>query len=127
MQGLNDAFDASLGLGGVGTNDLDVQFLHGASKLGHRLPASGTGLIDPKNAVFVAIEGHRLARLPEIAFSSLGIGLETFAVDELQLEQLPGGVVDEHQQDTRLGSPFKPIMRGTVNLYQLPKAGASFT
>ena len=96
LQGLNHALDTPLGLRRVGTDDLKIQFLHGVSKLGNRWPGACTGLIDPKNAVLVVVECHRLAILPETAFCGLGIGMETFAVHEAQLEQFASGIVDEH-------------------------------
>jgi hypothetical protein len=41
--------------------------------------STDTGLIDPKNAVFIAVKSHRLARLPEIAFGSCAVTEEAFA------------------------------------------------
>ena len=72
LQGLNDPFHASFGLWGVGTDDLDVQFLHRSSKLGQGIAGASGGHIDPKNAVFIAVEGHRLATAPEIALRRPG-------------------------------------------------------
>lgn len=57
LNGLDGAFDPAFGLGRVGTDDLDIELLHGPSKLGQGVPIPRGGLIDPKDAVFVAAEG----------------------------------------------------------------------
>ena len=75
LQGLVGPFDASFGLRRVGTEDLDVQFLHGPPELGQPAGCSqGPRLIDPKDAVFVAVEGHRLAVALEIMPRGFAIG-----------------------------------------------------
>jgi hypothetical protein len=48
--------------------------------LGNSFALPGTALIDPKNAMFVAVEGHRLAVLPEIVLGGLSLVEKTFAV-----------------------------------------------
>ena len=37
LERVKKTLDAALGLGGVGTNDLDAEFAHGASELGDRV------------------------------------------------------------------------------------------
>lgn len=61
LQGQDDPFDTTFGLGRVGAYDLDVQFLHGASELRQSVAGPDTTLIDPKNAVFIAVEGNWFA------------------------------------------------------------------
>jgi hypothetical protein len=110
LQGLNDPLHASLGLRSIGADDLDIQLLHGSSKLGQSVTGTGGGHIDPENAMFVAVESHRLAMLPEISFRCLGIAEKAFAFHKAQLEQFSGGIIDEHQQGTAFCSSFKPVM-----------------
>ena len=90
-------------------------------------PDPDDGHIDPKNAVFVAVEGHWLATPPEIAFGRLAVAEKALALHKEQLHQLACRIVDEHQQDTRLCSSFKPVMRGTIDLHQFAKAGPPFS
>ena len=61
LEGLIGTLNPAFGLRTIRTDDLDVQFLHRPSKLGNAV-AQTTGLlsIDPKDAVFVAVEGHWL-------------------------------------------------------------------
>src|SRR5215211_2280195 len=96
LQGLVDAFDASFGLRRVGTDDLNVQFLHGPPKLRQSLPGAGGGHIHPKNTVSVAVEGHRLATAPKIIFCGLSIAEKALAFHEAQLYQLSRRIVNEN-------------------------------
>ncbi len=126
LQGLDRTLDPSLGLGGIGTDDLNIQLLHSASELGQVAVDACGRHIDPKNAVFVAVEGNWFAVLPEIAFRCLSVAEETLAFHKEQLHQLPGGIVNEYQQHTGWRSPFEPVMRRAIDLDQFSKAGAPF-
>jgi hypothetical protein len=88
---------------------------------------SGRRLIDPKDAVFVAVEGQWLAIALQIVSSSFTVGKEGLLRHKPQLHQLAGGIVDEHQQGT-LGSPsFKPGVLRAIDLHQLSKTGSPLT
>ena len=54
------ALDPALGLARIGANDLDVQRIQRAAELGHPVTAGRTGLVDPKNAMLVAVEATGL-------------------------------------------------------------------
>ena len=111
LQGQDDTFDTTFGLGRVGANDLDVQFLHSPSKLGQGITGTTTALIDTKDAVFIAVEGDRLAVGTKILVTGLGVAEEAFVLDELQVDQSTTGIVDEDQQATGGCPTFKPVMR----------------
>ena len=64
LQGLISSFDTPFCLWGVGVNRLDVQGLEGAGKLGEF--AFLIGVIDPKDTVFIAINGHRTGMLGKL-------------------------------------------------------------
>jgi len=83
LEGLNDPLDPSFGLRRVGTNDLDLQLLHGSPKLGQGSARAGGGHIDPENAMFVTVEGQRLATASEILLRHLGIAEEALAFHEV--------------------------------------------
>ena len=57
LQGLVGALDASFRLRGIGTDDLNLEFPHGAPELGQVVSITAVGYIDPKDAVFIAAEG----------------------------------------------------------------------
>jgi hypothetical protein len=77
-------------------------------------------------AKHVAVEGDRLATAPEILVCRLRVAEKALALYEAQLEHLPSGIVNEHQQHTRLGPSFKPVMRGAIDLHQFPETSAPF-
>ena len=113
LQGLVGALDTSFGLGGVGAQDLNVQLLHGPSKLGQALCFAHAGLIDPENAMFVAVEGHRLAMTRQIDLHQLGVRVKAFLFDKQQSAQLPGRIVNGYQQVAGWTPFLKPGVRRT--------------
>jgi hypothetical protein len=56
--------------------------------------------LDPKDAVFIAVEGDGLAMLLEVTFRRQSVAEKTLAFDKTQLSQLARGIVNEHQQNT---------------------------
>jgi hypothetical protein len=66
--------------------------------------------LDPKDAVFIAVEGDGLAMLLEVTFRRQSVAEKTLAFDKTQLSQLARGIVNEHQQNTWIRSSFKPVM-----------------
>ena len=61
-QGLVRPLDPPLRLARIGADDVDVQRIQRAPELGHAVAAKGARLIDPEDAVFVAVERDRLAQ-----------------------------------------------------------------
>ena len=54
-------------------------------------------MVDPEDAVLVAVERHRLAPGLEIGTRRMEIGKGRLALDKLQVHQPAGRVIDEHQ------------------------------
>src|SRR5262252_10597744 len=70
LQGLVGALDATLRLRCVGAENLDVERVQRAPKLGHAVALDGPGVIDPKDAVLVAVKRDWFAmRLEIFAYS----------------------------------------------------------
>lgn len=97
LQGLDGPFDPSLGLWGMGTDDLNVELLHGASELGQSWRGSAGGLIDPENAVFVAVECEWLAMSLNIRSGGLSVAEEALTLHKGQLSQPAGRIIDKDQ------------------------------
>ncbi len=105
----------------MGTDDLNIKLLHGASELGQGLCFAAGGLIDPEYAMFVAVEGDWLALTLKILSGSLTVAEKTLAFDKGQLSQFAGGIIDKYQQTASRCTPFEPIMGRTIDLYQFPR------
>jgi hypothetical protein len=95
-----------------------------------------SGAIDPKDAVLVAVERERLTVCLEILAGCLevveepapGLNRGRFRLDELQMHQAAGGVVDIDQQRALRTAVLEPPVLGTVDLHQFtetiaPSAG----
>src|SRR5271155_4217079 len=72
LQGLVGALDAALCLRRVGAQNVDVEGVQRAPKLGHAVALDGPGVIDPKDAVLVAVERYRFALRLGILAGRLG-------------------------------------------------------
>src|SRR5438270_6083607 len=72
LQRAKRAFDASLRLRAVGTDDVDVQRQQRATELRHPVAADSLLAVHPEDAVLVAIQRHRLAM-----FLQIGAGWKT--------------------------------------------------
>jgi len=58
--------------------------------------------------VFVAVKGHGLAVMAQVACSGIHVVKGRLHLDEAQLHQLPGGVVDVDQQAAFVIPVLKP-------------------
>ncbi len=90
--------DAALSLRRVGAQDVDVERVQRPSELGHPVALDCSGAIDPKDAVLVAVERERLTVCLEILAGCLEVVEGRFRLDELQMHQAAGGVVDIDEQ-----------------------------
>jgi hypothetical protein len=79
----------------------------------------GPGAVDPKDAVLVAVERYRFAMRLEILAGRLEVVEGRFRLDELQMHQAAGGVVDIDEQRALRTAILEPPMPGTVDLHQL--------
>src|SRR6267378_8224495 len=66
LQGFVGTLDAALRLRRVGAQDVDVEGVQRPPELGHPVALDGSGAIDPKDAVLVAVERDRLAMCLEV-------------------------------------------------------------
>ena len=82
LEGLVDPLNPAFGLRGIGTDDLDIQCLHGPPKLGQGVRRAYRRLIDPENTMFVAVEGDWLAAAGQIAFRRPAIAEKALAFHE---------------------------------------------
>lgn len=120
LQSLVHALDASLGLRRIGADDVDVQLGQRAAELCLATAAPGGSLVrHPENAVFVAIEGHRLSVATQVRHSRCEVVENRFGLHEAQLHQPARGVVDVHQQRAGRTALLKPRVRTAVDLDQL--------
>ncbi len=103
----------------MGVYGLDVQGFQGAGEL--RQFAFALGVIDAEDTVFVAVQRDGSPILLQILCQRLQVSLSGFSRYKSQGQQTAGGVINEHDQGTRLRPSFKPVMRRTVNLHQLPR------
>src|SRR6202165_2268884 len=81
-----------------------------------------SGAIDPKDAVLVAVERERLTVCLEILAGCLEVVEGRFRLDELQMHQAAGGVVDIDQQRALRTAVLEPPVLGTVDLHQFTEA-----
>jgi hypothetical protein len=78
----------------------------------------GPGAVDPKDAVLVAVERYRFAMRLEIRAGRLEVVEGRFCLDELQMHQAAGGVVDIDEQRALRTAVLEPPMLGAVDLHQ---------
>ena len=98
--------------------------MQGAAKLGHPVTAKRTRMVDPKDAMLVAVERDRLAPGLQIGAGRLEIGKGRLALDKLQMHQPARRVVDKHQQSALRPAVFEPPMLAAVDLHQFADAFA---
>ena len=84
LQGLVGTFDAAFGLGGVGTDQLNVQFIQGAGELGDPIALQVIGMIDAKNAEFIAVKCQRASMLAQILLGRLEVTMRRLGCGEEQ-------------------------------------------
>jgi len=75
--------------------------------------------------VLVAVERDRLTVCLEVFARSLEVVEGRFRLDELQVHQAAGGVVDIDQQRALRTAVLKPPVLGAVDLHKLTQAIAS--
>jgi hypothetical protein len=119
LQGLVRPLDPALRLRAVGADDLDVQLAHRPPELGGAV-AAGPG--HPEDAVLVGVEGHRPAVRLDVAPRRLQVGEGRFALDETEVHELAGRVVDEDEQRAARPAVLEPGVLAAVDLDQLAQA-----
>src|SRR5277367_855362 len=125
LQGPVGTLNPALGLARIGTDDVDVQRMQRPAELGHAVAFDRARAVDPEDAVLVAVECDRLAMRLEIFSCRLKVVEGRFRLDELQVHQAAGGVVDIDEQSGLRTSILEPPVFGTVNLHQFAQTIAS--
>jgi hypothetical protein len=119
LVGQEPPLDAALGLGGVGAEDLDVEFMHGSCELsdGGIVPKfffDGGLAIHFVEGVFVDVKGDGASpeakRVPHGGHEVEGV----FDGHEATEEDLACGIVDEDQEHTSRAAAFEPVVVGPV-------------
>ena len=102
-------------------------------ELGHPVTADGTGLVDAKDAMFVAVERDRFAPGLKVRPDRMKIGQEPapgsnrggLALDELEVHQPAGRVVNKDKQCALRAAVLEPPMLAAVDLHQFADAFAA--
>src|ERR1700752_1727993 len=95
-----------------------------SAKLGHAVTAKSAWMVDPEDAMLVAVERDRLAPGFQISAGRLEIRKGLLALDKLQMHQTAGLIVNEHQQGALRPTVFEPVMFAAVDLHQFANAVA---
>src|SRR3954468_2048106 len=97
------------------------------AELGHAVAAGCPLVIDAKDAVLVAVEGHRFAPGLQISPGRMEIRERRLALDEPQMHQPARRIIDKHQQGALRPAILKPPMLAAIDLNQLADALAPRT
>src|SRR6516165_409866 len=116
------ALDPAFGLGIVGANDVDVEFVQSSAKLRHAIAASRAGLVDTEGRMLVRVKRHRLAIALQIRPRSDKIIERRLRLHETQMHQPTGRVINENQKGALRASVLEPPMLRSINLDQLADA-----
>src|SRR5579862_3969755 len=121
------AFDATLGGGGISANRVDVQLVQRPPELRVARTFDGARLVDPENAVLVAVERERLAVAPQILARGLKIRERRLSAREVNDHESAGGVVDIDKGCAHRRAIFEPAMLAAIDLNQLTQARSTRT
>jgi hypothetical protein len=94
-------------------------------ELGHPVTAYGSGLVDAKDAMFVAVERDRFAPGLKVRPGRMKIGKGGLALDELEVHQPAGRVVNKDQQCALRAAVLEPPMLAAIDLHQFADAFAA--
>src|ERR1700751_32097 len=75
-------------------------------------------MVAPEHAMLVAVERDRFAPGFQISAGRMEIGESRLALDKLQMHQLAGRVINEHQQGALRSTIFEPPMLAAIDLHQ---------
>src|SRR5271156_3832189 len=76
-------------------------------------------MVDPKDAMLVAVERDRLAPGLQIGARRVEISKGRLALDKLEGHQSAGRVIHEHQQGALRPTILEPPMLAAIDLHQL--------
>jgi len=92
--------------------------------LGLGIPFFTAHLVDPKDAMFVRVEGQRLAVTLQVGADQAGVIMKAFLVHEKQSQEFSGGIINQDEQCAGGPAIFEPGVRRSVHLHQFPKASS---
>jgi hypothetical protein len=113
----------SLGLWRVRADELDVEPVQRAPKVRHAVTVR-RGRVVAEGAVFVRVEGNRLAVPLEVRPRGTHVGEGALALDHLQVHELARSIVDEHQERALRTAVLEPPVLRAVDLDKLAAAVA---
>ena len=122
LQGLVRALDPAFGLARIGADDVDVERMQSPAKLGHPVAAQRPRMVDPEDAVLVAVERHRLAPGLQIGARRRGNRRRSTRSRQTADASPAGRVVDKHQQGALRPAILEPPVLAAVDLHQLADA-----
>ena len=82
-------------------------------------------MVDPEDAMLVAVERDRFAPGFQISAGRMEIGESRLALDKLQMHQPAGRVINKHQQGALRSTIFEPPMLAAIDLHQFADTLAS--
>ena len=85
-------------------------------KLSHPVAADGTGLVDAKDAMFVAVEHDRFAPGFKVRPGRMEISKGRLALDKLEVHQPAGRVVNKDKQCALRAAVLEPPMLAAIDL-----------
>ena len=112
------ALDPPFGRARIGADDIDVQGVQCPAKLRHPVTTERAWMVDPEDAMLVAVERDRFAPGLQISAGCMEIGERRLALDKLQMHQPAGRVINEHQQGALRSAIFEPPMLAAIDLHQ---------
>ena len=94
-------------------------------KLSHPVAADGTGLVDAKDAMFVAVEHDRFAPGFKVRPGRMEISKGRLALDKLEVHQPAGRVVNKDKQCALRAAVLEPPMLAAIDLHRFADAFAA--
>src|SRR3954449_12857705 len=108
LQRLMRPLNSALRLARIGADNLDVERVERTPELGHAVAADGSLVIDAKDAVLVAVEGDRFAPGLQISPGRMEIRERRLALDELQMDQPAGRIIDKGRRGALWPAVLQP-------------------
>ncbi len=126
LERLVHPLDATLRLGRVRADDVDVELAEGAPELRHALGTVGRALgVHAEDAVLVAVERHRLPVALEVRDRRAEVVEGRLGLHEPQLHELARRVIDVDEQRAPRSARFEPLVVAAIDLDELAEALAA--
>lgn len=132
LEGPKESFDSSLGLRGIGMNDLDPEFVKGPLKLALRAFSAQEFVLHARFAigfvgrVFIQIDRERKAVAGRVAREAVHRRQGPFVIIKAGEDRIRR-IVNVTHQDKPWASSFQPVMMGSIHLDHFPKRSLPFS